>query len=71
MLEEDEVALTLAEHCVIEARRLLSDHLAKIARLKSEGKEISEAEQTLGQVEAFLSVIERHIDFLLRRQKLR
>jgi hypothetical protein len=53
MLEEDEVALALAEHYVIEARRLLSDHLAKIARLKSEGKETSDAEQTLGLVEAF------------------
>ena len=39
MLEEDEVALALAEHYVVEARRLLSDHLAKIARLKFEGKE--------------------------------
>jgi hypothetical protein len=69
MLEEDEVALALVEHYVIEARRLLSDHLAKIARLKSEGKETSEAEQTLGLVEAFLAVIERHIDFLLQQQK--
>jgi hypothetical protein len=68
MLEEDEVALALAEHYVIEARRL-SDHLAKIARLKSEGKETSDAEQTLGLVEAFLAVIERHIDFLLRQPK--
>jgi hypothetical protein len=67
MLEEDEVALALAD--VIEARRLLSDHLAKIARLKSEGKETSDAEQTLGLVEAFLAVIERHIDFLLRQPK--
>jgi hypothetical protein len=39
MLEEDEVALALAEHYVVEARHLLSDHLAKIARLKFEGKE--------------------------------
>jgi hypothetical protein len=66
MLEEDEVALALAEHYVVEVRRLLSDHLAKIARLKSEGKETSDTEETLGLVEAFLAVIERHIDFLLR-----
>ena len=66
MLEQDEVALALAEHYVVEVRRLLSDHLAKIARLKSEGKETSDTEETLGLVEAFLAVIERHIDFLQR-----
>jgi hemerythrin-like domain-containing protein len=70
-LEEDEVALMLVEHYVIEARRLLSDHLAKIARLKSEGSETSEVEQTLGLVEAFLAVIERHIDVLLRQPEAR
>jgi hypothetical protein len=54
MLEEEEVALARAELHVIEARGRRSDHLAKIARLKADGKDILEAEQTLGRFEAYL-----------------
>jgi hypothetical protein len=68
MLEEAEIALARAELHVIEARGRLSDQLAKIDRLKGGGEDALEAEQTLGLFEAYLFIIERHRDFLLRSQ---
>ena len=68
MLEEAEIALARAELHVIEARGRLSDHLAKIARLKGSGEDALEAEQTLGLFETYLFIMERHRDFLLRSQ---
>ena len=66
MLEEAEIALARAELHVIEARGRLSDQLAKIDRLKGSGEDALEEEQTLGLFEAYLFIIERHRDFLLR-----
>ena len=54
MLEEQEIALARAELHFVEARGRRSDHLAKIARLKADGKDTLEAEQTLGLFEAYL-----------------
>jgi hypothetical protein len=68
MLEEAEIALARAELHVIEARGRLSDQRAKIDRLKGSGEDALEAEQTLGLFEAYLFIIERHRDFLLRSQ---
>jgi hypothetical protein len=68
MLEEAEIALARAELHVIEARGRLSDQLAKIDRLKGSGEDALEEEQTLGLFEAYLFIIERHRDFLLRSQ---
>ena len=48
--EEDEIALMFAGQYVDQARQLLADHLAKIARLKSQGKETTEAESMLRSV---------------------
>ena len=56
--EEDEIALMLAGQYVDQARQLLADHLAKIARRKSQGKETTEAESMLRSVEAFLVVLQ-------------
>jgi hypothetical protein len=69
MLEEAEIALARAELHVIEARGRLSDQLAKIDRLKGSGEDALEAEQTLGLFEAYLFILERHRDFLLRSQR--
>jgi hypothetical protein len=71
MLEEDEVALARAELQVIEARGRVSDQSVKIARLKSFGESSPEAEQELGLFEAYLLIVERHRDFLLRRKQQR
>jgi hypothetical protein len=71
MLEEDEVALKRAELHVIEARGRVSDQSAKISRLKSRGESSLEAEQDLGLFEAYLLIVERHRDFLLRSRKQR
>jgi hypothetical protein len=67
--EEDEIALMFAGQYVDQARQLLADHLAKIARLKSQGKETTEAESMLRSVEAFLVVLQRHIRLLMREQR--
>jgi hypothetical protein len=69
MAEEDEIALMFAGQYVDQARQLLADHLAKIARLKSQGKETTEAESMLRSVEAFLVVLQRHIRLLMREQR--
>ena len=67
--EEDEIALMFAGQYVDQARQLLADHLAKIGRLKSQGKETTEAESMLRSVEAFLVVLQRHIRLLMREQR--
>ena len=71
MLEEDEVALALAELHVTEARGRVSDQSAKITRLKSFGESSLEAEQELGLFEAYLLIVESHRDFLLRSRQQR
>ena len=71
MLEEDELALARAQFHVIEARGRVSDQLVKIARLKSYGEDALEAQQDLGLFEAYLLIVERHRDFLLRSQQQR
>ena len=65
----DEIALMFAGQYVDQARQLLADRLAKIARLKSQGKETTEAESMLRSVEAFLVVLQRHIRLLMREQR--
>ena len=50
MAEEDEIALMFAGQYVDQARQQLADHLAKIARLKSQGKETTEAESIFDQL---------------------
>jgi hypothetical protein len=69
MLEEAKIALARAELHVIEARGRLSDQLAMIKRLKRRGEDASEAEQMLGLFEAYLFIMERHRDFLLRSRR--
>jgi hypothetical protein len=69
MLDDAEIALARAELHVLEARGRLSDQLGKIDRLKARGEDALEAEQTLGLFEAYLSIMERHRDFLLRSQR--
>jgi hypothetical protein len=69
MLEADELALARAELHVIEARGRRSDQLAKIARLKSHGEDALKAEEDLGLFEAYLLIVERHRDFLLRNRQ--
>ena len=68
MLEEKEIALARVELHVIEARGRRSDQLEKIARFKARGKDTLEAEQDLGLFEAYLLIMERHRDFLVRSQ---
>ena len=64
-------SLARAKLHAIEVHSSLSDQVAKIARLKAEGKDTMEAEQTLGLFEMYLAIIERHRDFFLRQQKAR
>jgi hypothetical protein len=71
MLEEKELALARADHHVVEARGFLLDHKVKVARLKSLGENSVKAEQDLGLFGAYLFIIERHRDFLLRNKQQR
>ena len=71
MLEEEELALARAKLHVIEARGRVSDQLVKIARLKSLGEDARKAEEDLGLFDAYLLIIERHRDFLLRSKQRR
>ena len=64
MLEEAEIDPGRLH--VMEARGRRFDQLEKIALLKTQGRDTSEAEQTLGLFEAYLLIVERHRDFLLR-----
>jgi hypothetical protein len=69
MLEEAEIALASAELHVIAASGRRSDQLENIARLKAQGKDALEAEQDLGLFEAYLFIMERHRDSLLRSHR--
>ena len=60
LLEEDEVTLMLAQHHIGEARRLFAE------RARSRGRDASEVGQRLRSVEAFLAVVQQHLDLLLR-----
>jgi hypothetical protein len=60
LLEEDKVTLMLAQHHIGEARRLFAE------RARSRGRDASEVGQRLRSVEAFLAVVQQHLDLLLR-----
>jgi hypothetical protein len=56
MAEEDEIALMFAVEYVEQPRQLLADHLAKIARLKSQGKETVVLAASASQASSSVSV---------------
>ncbi len=71
MLEDNQFALSHALNGVNEAKRLFADQKLKVDRLMAAGDDAREAQHTLGLLEVYLSILERHSEHLSRRKKLR
>ena len=71
MLGDDQFALIHARNGVNEARRLFADQKVRVDRSMAAGEDTREAEQTLGLLEVYLSILERHSAYLSRQKKLR
>ena len=70
MLEDNQFALSHVRNGVNEARRLFADQKARVDRLIAKGEDAREAEHTLGLLELYLSILERHSEHLSRGKKL-
>ena len=53
---------------VNEARRLYADQKLRVDRLMAAGEDAREAQETLGLLEAYLSILERHSEYLSRKK---
>ena len=53
------------------ARRLYADQKLRVDRLMAAGEDAREAQETLGLLEAYLSILERHSEYLSRKKPLR
>ena len=62
----DEAKLEVAERQVIEAELIVAVQHQAIARLRSQGRETTEAEQTLVLYEDALKAFRRHRDSILK-----
>ena len=71
MLEDNQFALSHARNGVNEAKRLFGDQKLRVDRLMAAGEDAREAQQTLGLLEVYLSILERHSEYLSREKKLR
>ena len=56
---------------VNEARRLFADQKLKVDRLMAAGEDSQDAQQTLGLLEVYLSILEKQGEHLSRGKKLR
>jgi hypothetical protein len=68
MLEDNQFALSHARNGVSEAKRLFADQKLRVDRLMAAGGDAREAEQTLGLLEVYLSILERHSEYLSREK---
>lgn len=69
MLENNQFALSHARNGVNEAKRLFADQKLRVDRLTAAGQDTREAQQTLGLLEVYLSILERHSEYLSRGKK--
>jgi Spy/CpxP family protein refolding chaperone len=65
----DDNALKLASDHAAQAEQLVSKQKAIIERLKADGKDTLEAEQTLALFEVNLKIFQEHRDSLLRMRR--
>ena len=70
MLENNQIALSHVRNGVNEAERLFADQKLRVDRLMAAGEDAREAQQTLGLLEVYLSILERHSEHLSRPKKL-
>jgi hypothetical protein len=71
MLEDNRFALSHALNGANETKRLFADQKLKVDRLMAAGEDPREAQQTLGLLEVYLSILEKHSEYLSRPKKLR
>jgi hypothetical protein len=71
MLEDDQVVLSLVRNAVNEAVRLLSDQKLRIDRLAASGENAGTAQETLGLLELYISILVRHSEYLSRKRPRR
>jgi len=70
MLENNQIALSHVRNGVNEAKRVFANQKLRVDRLMAAGEGAREAQETLGLLEAYLSILERHSEHLSRRKKL-
>jgi hypothetical protein len=71
MLEDNQFVLSHLRNGVNEAKRLFADQKLKVDRLMAAGKDSLDAQQTLGLLEVYLSILETHSEYLSRGKKQR
>jgi hypothetical protein len=71
MLEDTQFVLSHVRNGMIEARRLFADQKLKVDRLMAAGEDSQDAQQTLGLLEVYLSILEKQGEHLSRGKKLR
>ena len=70
MLEDNQFVLSHVRNGVNEAKRVFANQKLRVDRLMAAGEDAREAQETLGLLEAYLSILERHSEHLPRRKKL-
>ena len=68
MLEDNHFVLSHVRNGVNEAKRLFADQKLRVDRLMAAGEEAQEAQQMLGLLEVYLSILERHSEYLSRKK---
>jgi hypothetical protein len=71
MLENNQFVLSHVRNGVNEAKRLFADQKLRVDRLVAKGENSEAAQDTLGLLEVYLSILERHSEYLSRGKKLR
>ena len=70
MLEDNQFALSHVGNGVNEAKRLFADQKLRVDRLMAADDDAREAEQTLGLLEVYLLILEKHSEHLSRGKRL-
>ena len=71
MLEDNQFVLSHLRNGVNEAKRLFADQKLRVDRLMAAGEDSLDAQQTLGLLEVYLSILETHSEYLSRGKKQR
>ena len=69
--EDNQFVLSHVRNGVNEARRLFADQKLRVDRLMAASEDSRDAQQTLGLLEVYLSILERHSEHLSREKKQR
>jgi hypothetical protein len=68
MLDDNQFVLSHVRNGVNEAKLLFADQNLRVDRLMAAGEEAQEAQQMLGLWEVYLSILERHSEYLSRKK---